>query len=63
MLLSLERDAGLSDAVRSILQGQQEITTADFYRLRSAGVITGDAPPGARLRCELYARYLKKRLL
>ncbi len=63
MLLSLERDAGLSDAVRSILQGQEEITTADFYRLRSAGVITGDAPPGARLRCELYARYLKKRLL
>jgi hypothetical protein len=63
MLLSLERDTGLSDAVRSILQRQPVLTAADFYRLRSAGVITGDAPQGARLRCELYARYLKKRLL
>jgi DNA-binding winged helix-turn-helix (wHTH) protein len=63
LLLSLERDPGLSAAVRSILQRQPDMTTADFYRLRSAGVITGDAPRGAGLRCELYARYLKKRLL
>lgn len=63
LLLSLERDAGLCAAVRKILGEGGEPTTSDFYRLRSAGVLTGDSAQDARLRCPLYASFLRKRLL
>lgn len=63
LLMSLEREKALCDAIRSVLQGQAGLTIANFYRLRSAGVLSGDSPQDARPRCELYARYLKRRLL
>lgn len=66
MWFALERDRDLCDAVRSLLQGQKEpppLTTGTFYRLRSAGILTGDSPADARPRSGLYARYLKKRLI
>jgi len=68
----LERDPGLCEAMRNVLQGNQQpagragqssvITTGSFYRLRSAGILSGDSPADAAPRCELYARYLHKRL-
>ncbi len=66
MWFALERDKDLCDAMRRLLQGQKDpipLTTETFYRLRSAGILTGDSPVDAQPRCELYARYLKKRLL
>jgi DNA-binding winged helix-turn-helix (wHTH) protein len=63
LLVSLERDAVLCEALRGWLQGQAGLTTTNFYRLRSAGVLAGDSAQEARPRCELYARYLKQRLL
>lgn len=63
MLVALENDSGLCEAVRGMLSEQPGLTSQDFYRLRSAGVLTGNSPQDARLRCELYAKYLKKRLL
>ncbi|MBS1787774.1 MAG: AAA-like domain-containing protein [Acidobacteria bacterium] len=66
MWFALERDRDLCDAVRSLLHGQKDpppLTTGMFYRLRSAGILTGDSPADARPRSGLYARYLKKRLL
>lgn len=60
---SLERDSGLCGAVRSILLSRNEVSITEFYRLRSAGILSGDSPQKARFRCELYARYLKRRLL
>jgi len=63
LLLSLERDVGLCAAVRKILGEGGGPTTSDFYRLRSAGVLTGDSAQDARLRCQLYASFLRKRLL
>ena len=63
LLFALERDAALCEALRGVLRGEPGLTPANFYRLRSAGVLSGDEPSAARPRCELYARYLKKRLL
>ena len=63
MYRSLERDAALCQAVRTVLRGEPGLGTSDFYRLRSAGVLAGDSPQEAALRCELYATYLRKRLL
>jgi DNA-binding winged helix-turn-helix (wHTH) protein len=63
MWTSLERDSSLCEAVRNHLLARDGLSAADFYRLRSAGVLAGDSPRDARLRCELYSRYLKKHLL
>lgn len=62
MLLSLKRDTELCEAVRRLLRGETVLANADFYRLRSAGVLTGETT-AARLRCQLYARFLRKHLL
>jgi DNA-binding winged helix-turn-helix (wHTH) protein len=63
MFTSLERDLGLCQAVRAVLRGERGLGTSEFYRLRSAGVLAGESPQEANLRCELYATYLRKRLL
>jgi hypothetical protein len=60
---AVEREALLAAAMRKLLCGEPGLGLTDFYRLRSAGVLTGEAPQTARLRCELYARYLKRRWL
>lgn len=59
----LQQDAALGEAVRTVLQGKPSLDLSDFYRLRSAGILMGDWPEVAKLRCELYASYLGKRLL
>ncbi len=63
MLLLLGRDPEMCDAVREVLQGRPCPTLQTFYRLRSAGVIVGDLPREARLRCQLYRDYLSRHLL
>jgi DNA-binding winged helix-turn-helix (wHTH) protein len=63
MLASLERDPDLCEALRGVLRGEPGLTDESFYRLRSAGVLAGSSPQEARPRCELYTRFLKKRLL
>ncbi len=62
ILVSLQRDSALCEALCGFLEGQVELTLASFYRLRSAGILVGDSASEARPRCELYARYLKGRL-
>lgn len=59
----LEKDPALCEAVRAVLEGQGRLTSQDFYRLRAAGVLSGDSAEKAALRSELYAAYLRKRLL
>jgi DNA-binding winged helix-turn-helix (wHTH) protein len=63
MLKSLQANTTFRDAVRSVLEGKPQLGLADFYHLRSAGVLVGDSAQDARLRCQLYARFLAKRLL
>jgi len=63
ILVLLAQDAELCDVVRGILQGRPCPTPESFYRLRSAGIITGDSQHDARLRCQLYTTYLERHLL
>jgi class 3 adenylate cyclase len=63
ILVLLARDPALCDAVRDVLRGRSCPTPGSFYRLRSAGVFTGNSPGDAELRCQLYAIYLKRHLI
>jgi serine/threonine protein kinase len=63
MLVLLMQDSGLCEVVRGVLQGRHCPAPESFYRLRSAGLISGDSAREARPRCHLYATYLEKHLL
>jgi hypothetical protein len=62
LLALLARDADLCAVMRGILQGRPCPTPESFYRLHSAGLITGESAAEARPRCEIYAGYLAGRL-
>ena len=63
MLVLLAKDADLSAAVRSVLEGKPNMSRESFYRLRSSGVMSGESSEEARLRCRLYANYLRRQML
>ena len=63
ILVLLAKDHTLTDVMRGVLEGRPCPSPESFYRLRSAGVIAGNAPADARPRCELYTIYLKRHLL
>jgi DNA-binding winged helix-turn-helix (wHTH) protein len=62
LVVSLQQDPELLDELRSFLVSGAELSHNAFYRLRSAGVVSGDTLHDARPRCNLYDRYLKKHL-
>jgi hypothetical protein len=62
LLAVLSRDSRLRDAVRDMLRGSPEPGYDSFSSLRSAGVVVGETPREARLRCQLYATYLERHL-
>ena len=62
LLASLLSNQALCEAARSVLIGKPQMTITDFYHLRSAGVLIGDSVPQAKLRCRLYANFLKTHL-
>ncbi len=62
LLHALEREPPLAAGMRALLQGEP-LSLDQFYRLRSLGVIRGESARDVRIRCGLYARYLKKHLL
>lgn len=59
----LARDEELCAGLREILRGTAGPRGHVFYRLRSAGVLSGETAQKARLRCRLYADYLARQLL
>jgi hypothetical protein len=63
ILVLLAQDPALCDVVRGILRDRPCPTTESFYRLRSAGVMSGDSARDARPRCRLYATYLRRHLI
>jgi hypothetical protein len=63
MLVLLVQDQALCDAVRFVLQGRSCPSAESFYRLRSAGVVSGDMFRNAQPRCRLYANYLARHIL
>jgi hypothetical protein len=62
LLFAITQDALLTESVHSVLHRQPITHLASFYRLRAAGVIVGESPQKATLRCQLYQYYLKARL-
>jgi serine/threonine protein kinase len=63
LLASLQQDPALCEIVREILNGRQSTTREGFYRLRSAGLISGKSAHSVAPRCQLYAMYLEHHLL
>jgi serine/threonine protein kinase len=63
ILVLLAADSELSEFLREMLRGERCSSARSFYRLRAAGVVTGESAADARPRCKLYADYLKKHLL
>lgn len=59
----LNRQPALVEAVRAFLAENREMSDDEFFRLRAAGICGGQYPNNVKLRCQLYERYLKKRLL
>jgi len=62
ILVLIAPDESLSNAIREVLSGQCQASADVFYRLRSAGIISGDSARGARMRCQLYSDYLSRSL-
>lgn len=62
MHMLLTRDEALAGTVRDFLLLRKTPEETSFLRLRASGVFSGDSPKGARLRCELYERYLLQQL-
>jgi hypothetical protein len=62
-LVILAQDAALCDVMRKLIQGYAQPTDKDFYRLRSAGLLSGHTAEEARPRCQLYRDYFKRHLL
>jgi len=62
LLFSLQQDQHLLQELRGFLLSDSTLSNNAFYRLRSAGVLSGDSADEPRPRCDLYARYLKKHL-
>ena len=50
------------NAIKAVLRHEGCADMEAFYRLRGAGVIIGESPHHARLRCRLYQIYLERHL-
>ncbi len=60
MVTSAIQDPMLKDVLRGVLRGRPCPNSDSFYRLRSAGLISGDSANLVRPRCNLYATYLER---
>lgn len=61
--LTLQQSPELTEMMRKVLRNEPDDAIESFYRLRSAGLITGDIGSDARPRCRLYSAYLSRHLL
>lgn len=58
----LKLDPELHEAILGMLEGRACPGETTFYRLRTAGLISGPSVQSARFRCALYRRYLEAHL-
>jgi len=63
ILVMLAKNPALLQVVRGILRGQPCPDRESFYRLRSAGLISGESLYEARPRCQAYEAYLRHHLI
>jgi serine/threonine protein kinase len=61
--LLLNQNSVLREAVRAVLAGNPCPSPDSFYKLRSAGVLSGESSQEAKLRCNLYIDYLSQHLV
>ena len=61
-LAIIEEDSQLIHTTRQVLRGTTP-SKANFYRLKSAGILLGDSPESARFRCALYKKFYARNLL
>ena len=52
----------LAEAVRTVLDGGNNLSVEAFQKLRAAGIVYGQYATNAKMRCDLYARYLSRHL-
>jgi DNA-binding winged helix-turn-helix (wHTH) protein len=62
IMVTLSKDGALMDVMRGVLEGRPCPTPESFYRLRSAGLITGNSARDPHPRCLLYSAYLKQHM-
>lgn len=62
ILVSLAHDPSLCEVVKKLLSGRPSSPLDAFYRLRSAGIVSGESARDMRLRCRLYQSYLTQHL-
>ena len=62
IVIVLEDDSALREAITGMLRGKPCPTAVDFYRLRAAGLVAGESSRSARVRCRLYEDYLREAL-
>jgi hypothetical protein len=62
VLVSVSSNTKLSEATVAAVKGEGALESDGFFRLRAAGVISGESPKSARMRCELYREYLSEHL-
>ena len=58
----LASDQSLLESLRGLIGRDRLLSPEDFYRLRAAGIVTGDNEQSARLHCTLYERYFARHL-
>lgn len=63
LLVSLAQDNNLLEIIRALLAGRHVASPEAFYRLRSAGLVSGESARDMKLRCKLYQLYLSRHLL
>lgn len=62
LLAAVTSTPELTEIVRALANGQPCATEEVFYRLRSAGLLTGTSREQSEWRCPIYASYLKRNL-
>ncbi len=58
----MARDPEMTEAVRTVLDGGNNLSVEAFQKLRAAGIVYGQYATNAKMRCDLYARYLSRHL-
>jgi hypothetical protein len=62
ILILVARDKKTLDVLQGMVNNQPIPDQMSFYGLRSGGLVSGNSPEDARLRCSIYATYLKRHL-
>ncbi|MGA2247555.1 MAG: serine/threonine-protein kinase [Verrucomicrobiota bacterium] len=58
----VSREPSLMLTLKALLKKEPCPTAADYYRLRSAGLVNGESPETTQLRCNLYEKFFAELL-